>query len=756
MDLGKRSRDKCLRFKGAWISKISPLFIIIFLISLTIIPFASIIGSGEGDHTRLIEGRTKTSNGLPKEASFTTVEVFDTDFDGLDEIYLGGAGRGSPKTPGIHAYEYNLSLNKWNEFGHGLAGEDSGKYYGAISLGDVDNDGNIDLIAPLLTKWYDGNMNGIELYAGDNAGGFSLEYTIDTGESVNEADVKDLDNDGNMDIAVSTESALRVWYGSGTLDVWTEKSPPKSGNEFTGIDSGDLNGDGLLDLVGCPYFGSTKVRMYIQSSDRTWEEISFKEVRNEGFGIKIADLDSDGNQDIIYGTRNEGIKAWLGNSGGSKGGIDFQWRDGSAGLHDSGGQWQQLELQDITGDGKPELIAANNGGDEVYLYINDYPNGWTWIFRGDSDSDMAILKEDPLIIGGEPYGANFGDWDGDGHLDCAAGSWGTGVKAWLINDNVTNQTEQIEYPEGGKTPPQIWGYDDYFYLTVFLLLGLGAAGFTAIAASFRASYIKRNMNNMNGIENREDKRDEIWHLIRGNVLIIIGIVFLIIFQILGIVFSISYGSDSNIFSFWYPPEFLGILVYSFFGFVTFIICLEVGMTYSRKGIYNLDKMTFDDSILSKTISISRKFLLLVNIVMYIGIIILFVLTINFFYTHGGIDYIILLYIGLMPLAIFLFNYSINIIPIKTGKTRVIPLVTLITYFLIVLVTVIFSIYILVLGADIMNLMLFYPLIYSIFILVWTVLNIITLRRFRTSFVRDKKEENSISGLSHSTNTQEGR
>ena len=105
-------------------------------------------------------------------------------------------------------------------------------------------------------------------------------------------------------------------------------------------------------------------------------------------------MDADGNSDVIYGTRNEGIKAWLGNGGGTNGigGTEFQWRDGSAGLHDSGGHWQQLELQDITGDGKPELIAANNGGDQVYLYINALPEGWAWIFRGDSEAEDILLS----------------------------------------------------------------------------------------------------------------------------------------------------------------------------------------------------------------------------------------------------------------------------------------------------------------------------------------------------------------------------
>jgi hypothetical protein len=443
----------------------------IFLIITFILTSASILNQtnnvlAEDNHTRQITGKIELSKGLPNKESFTTVEVYDVNGNGQDELYLGGAGRGSVKTAGIHAFEYDIDIGEWKKFGHGLPDKSSGKYYGALSFGDVDNDGNIDLIAPLLTQWYSGNKKGIEVYLGDSTGNFILKHTIETGESTTETDVADIDGDGNVDIAVSSYSAIRVWFGSGSATTWTEVNPPKAGNEITGMDAGDLNGDGLLDLVGCPYFNSKAVRMYIQTSERTWEEIKFKEVRNEAFGIKITDINADGNADVIYGTRDRGIKAWLGNGGGASGGIDFQWKSGSAGLHDSGGHWQQLELQDLTGDGKPELIAGNNAGDVVYLYINDQPEGWAWIFTGESDSEDPLLKEEGLIIGGEPYGANFGDWDGDGEWDCAACSWGAGVKAWVIEGigstggAATNNSDPIEYPESGNTPDKLISYDE--------------------------------------------------------------------------------------------------------------------------------------------------------------------------------------------------------------------------------------------------------------------------------------------------------
>ena len=701
--------------------------------------------TAEGNHTFLIGGKTDISTGLPDRASFSSVEVYDADRDGLDELYLGGAGRISPKTQGIRAFEYNSSLGEWKEFGHGLAGKSSGKYYGALSFGDVDNDGNVDLIAPLLTKWYDGDKNGIEVYRGDGAGGFSLEYTIDAGESANEAEVKDLDGDGYLDIAVSTEYALRVWYGNGTVNTWTEKSPPRSGNEITGLDAGDLNDDGLLDLVGCPYFGSETIRMYIQSSNRTWTEISFKEVRREAFGIKITDVDIDGNADVIYGTRNEGIKAWLGNNGGFQGGTDFQWNDGSKGLHDSGGTWDQMELQDITGDGKPELIAASNGGDDIYLYINDLPNGWTWIFRGDPGSDDPLFKEEPFTVGGEPYGANFGDWDGNGRLDCAACSWGTGVKAWLVTNNSspsgtdTNQTDPISYPEGGETPPRIWGFDDYLYLKAFLIGGIGLAMLVALVIwmkVFVAKFIRKIKKNS---KKKESKRDWLWFYKAGNISVIIGVIFLFIYQIIGIKFSMNYDPDAKVLFFWDPHEFIGVLLSGFLGLIAFLICFEIGRFQSLKGISKLEKLADIDDELRKRIRMSRRSMTLSYISVYSSIILLFLVIMNYYYNETVNIYTVIFPLLLVPLAIIFFNFSSNIISNGAVKFKNIPSLTVITSAIMILVTIILSIFGLASGTGIKVLLMIYPIIYGILLIAMAVLNIITLGKSRKLFL---KNENS--------------
>ncbi|MFW3145577.1 MAG: PKD domain-containing protein [Thermoplasmatota archaeon] len=374
--------------------------------------------------TRDITGNTKVSTGLMQSASFSTVEVSDFDDDGQDEIFLGGAGRSNPRTRGISAYTFHTNNNTWSSFGSGLPGPGTGEYYGALGLGDVNKDGNMDIAAPIPTAWYATSTNEVHIYTSTSQGAFSKAHTFSLGKSSNEAEIADLDGDGNMDVIVSYVGGLKTYFGSGSATSWTDKSPSSNGYEMDGVAVGDLNHDDLLDLVATPYFSTTKVFMYIQGSSRSWSEVTFKNTRNEAFGIKIADVNGDGDNDVIFGSRGEGIKLYCGNGGGSSGGTSFSWTDNSTGLPTSGGDWGQVELGDVDGDGDLDVIASSSGSDRARIFLNNLPGSWTELFTQSADY---------LTVGGSAYGANFGDWDGDGRLDATACSWGGGVDAYLID-----------------------------------------------------------------------------------------------------------------------------------------------------------------------------------------------------------------------------------------------------------------------------------------------------------------------------------
>ncbi len=381
--------------------------------------------------------RKDISFGLPQETeSLTTVEVYDSDNNGRDEIYLGASyftnNDEDVLSEGIFAYEYNPSSTRWETFGSGLPGEGSGVAFAAIGLGDINEDGKIDIAAPVPTRWYldlEPTVAGVYLYTGDGFGNYdylnkiSLTNPLGTNyhDSSNEAEIVDLDGDGHADIVVTTYIGIRVFYGDSTGTNWEEQNPPHpTQTEISGVGIGDLNNDGMLDMIGTPYQRSSEVELYIQESARVFRQRDFQET-SAGFGVKIADLNDDGNNDVVFGTAGDGIEVWLGE--GSVTLTSFPCTEASDGLPFNDGNWNQVELGDVNGDGKLDIISACNTYTTVNVYINDLPNGWIEVFT-DSNS---------LEVGGEPYGANFGDWDGDGLLDVAGCSWNHGANAWLVS-----------------------------------------------------------------------------------------------------------------------------------------------------------------------------------------------------------------------------------------------------------------------------------------------------------------------------------
>jgi hypothetical protein len=185
-----------------------------------------------------------TSDGLPKTGWANKILLQDIDGDGhLDIIasyYEGpkiwrGDGRGH-----------------WRDYSRGLPVSQAGGLYRGIAVGDVNEDGRLDLaVANIRT--------GPEIYFQTSNGAWQpappFRSRIKGGATA--LALGDLDGDGHLDLVVggsrsfSSQYGLFVFRGNGKGE-WTQfrTDLPSDGLTFIwGVALADLNGDGLLDLA---------------------------------------------------------------------------------------------------------------------------------------------------------------------------------------------------------------------------------------------------------------------------------------------------------------------------------------------------------------------------------------------------------------------------------------------------------------------------------------------------------------------------
>jgi hypothetical protein len=187
--------------------------------------------------------------------------MFATDFgdvnnDGLLDIAATSFGYGNP----LHIY-LNDGDGTWTHASAPATGN-CGMH---IVFGDINKDGNLDL----ATAYQNGTV-----YFGDGTGQFTLaDYNLPPGSGSynrNGVALGDVDNDGGMDLAWVSSSAPHVWAFNESLNSWVDYTgnlPTTGVNGYAQL--WDMNGDGFCDLaVG----GSGVVTVWTGNGQGQWAQ----------------------------------------------------------------------------------------------------------------------------------------------------------------------------------------------------------------------------------------------------------------------------------------------------------------------------------------------------------------------------------------------------------------------------------------------------------------------------------------------------
>lgn len=170
----------------------------------------------------------------------------------------------------------------------------------AIETSDFDSDGDFDLA---ITN---GSADIVKIALNDGAGHFSSVANYNLGNSPYwDFVVADFDNDGDQDLAVPTfHESISVLLNNGNAVFAQQVSYGTgcAGCHPTSIAASDLDGDGDLDLA-TTNTDTNNVTILANAGDATFSVVGTIVVWNDPNFIRSADFDSDGDNDLVISHR---------------------------------------------------------------------------------------------------------------------------------------------------------------------------------------------------------------------------------------------------------------------------------------------------------------------------------------------------------------------------------------------------------------------------------------------------------------------
>jgi FG-GAP-like repeat len=334
-----------------------------------------------------------------------------------------------------------------------------------VVAADVDRDGDLDV----LVASYGGQK--VAWYR--NADGHGTAWTpgtIATGIPRMEAVMAgDVDGDGDVDALSASGSPSKIaWYENvnGDGSVWTTRTITTAATRAYSVWPADIDGDGDLDVLG----GANQVQWYrnetIHASACFAAPPPISTAANGAVGAFALDLDRDGDQDAVSASLLDGKVAWYDNTAGN----GTAWTTRTVTTAAPGAY--SVVGADVDGDGDPDLLSANGSNDTIAWYDNTGGNASAWTLRtittgadsatavfaadldGDGDADaLSTSFNDDKVAWYENAAGNGGVWvthtistaangahsvfaadvDGDGDQDALSSSFYDSKVAWYEN-----------------------------------------------------------------------------------------------------------------------------------------------------------------------------------------------------------------------------------------------------------------------------------------------------------------------------------
>lgn len=351
--------------------------------------------------------------------------------------------------------------------GFALSGSDG------LVVGDIDKDGFVDIVSvhesdseydssefdPDFIPDGDGH---VRIAFGSADPERWLNITLAEGADApapEDVAVGDVNGDGYLDVMVAAELSHLIYLQNPAANIrntaWPRLILPMTREQgsYIRVFLADLNGDGRLEATA-PNKGaqrpgpedfarSTPVSIFTFTGDplagETWQEIVLGRY-SVPQNAEPADIDNDGDMDLIVGTRGEQRLALFENLG--TGNLADRFQEHAIGINGARAAGFNLEYADLDSDGRLDIISATERGLSWLEQPELIDDAWNAHFIGSFAPDTVT-------------GLEIADINGDGLTDVFVGSYSGGSR---IGEDDVDENDELgrlgwfENPGASQSP----------------------------------------------------------------------------------------------------------------------------------------------------------------------------------------------------------------------------------------------------------------------------------------------------------------